>query len=60
MGFIAQDWEHVIPQAVSMQPDGMLGLKTGFIEPYLVVGWQQHDATISQLAARIAALEGRQ
>jgi hypothetical protein len=25
--------------------------------PDLIVGWQQHDATISQLAARIAALE---
>lgn len=28
--------------------------------PDLIVGWQQHDATIAQLAARIAALEGRQ
>jgi len=28
--------------------------------PDLIVGWQQHDALIAQLAARIAALEGRQ
>ena len=27
--------------------------------PDLIVGWQQHDATISQLAARIAALESQ-
>jgi len=49
-------------------PDGSLDLdpitvtKTWMVEkagyvPDLIVGWQQHDATITQLAARIAALE---
>jgi hypothetical protein len=38
LGFIAQDVQEVIPEAVSVtNPEtGMLGLKTDFIIPYLV------------------------
>jgi hypothetical protein len=42
-------------------PDGRLakpwGVDYSKYVPDLIVGWQQHDATIQQLAARIAALE---
>ena len=67
-GVFAQEAHATAPFAVSIGGDEM---KDGHLAkpwsvdyskyvPDLIVGWQQHDATISQLAARIAALEGRQ
>ena len=56
-GFIAQEVAEVFPNLVTISPDGFFGVSyEGLIAP-LVQGWQQHDATIVQLAARIAALE---
>jgi len=64
-GVFAQEAHLVAPFAVSVGNDEM---KDGHLAkpwvvdyskfvPDLIVGWQQHDATITQLAARIAALE---
>ena len=66
-GVFAQEAYAVAPFAVSVGSDEM---KDGHLAkpwsvdyskfvPDLIVGWQQHDATISQLAARIAALESQ-
>ena len=58
---IAQDFETGLPEAITRdETDGMLMLRYTDTIPLIISGWQQHDATISQLAARIAALEGRQ
>ncbi len=46
--------------ALDLNPEIITGTwmveKAGYV-PDLIVGWQQHDATIQSLAARIAALE---
>ena len=55
--FIAQDWQTSLPEAVTISPDGLLTMSYTDTLPLVVAGWQQHDATIVQLAARIAALE---
>ena len=58
----AQEAHQWVPEAVVPGTDGddmkkLWGVDYGKFTPRLIVGWQQHDATISQLAARIAALE---
>ena len=68
-GVFAQDAHRVMPSAVTVGTDevtesGSLanpwGVDYSKFVPDLIVGWQQHDTLITQLAARIAALEGRQ
>lgn len=54
LGFIAQDVESIIPQAVSVQPDGMLGLKSEFVTPLLVMAVQNHESRIAELEKRLA------
>lgn len=55
LGFIAQDVQQVIPEAVSITDSktGMLGLKTEFIIPYLVNAMKelksQKDSEIQEL-----------
>lgn len=51
LGFIAQDVQELIPQAVSISDEktGMLGLKTDFIIPYLVKSIQELSAEITIL-----------
>ena len=60
-GVFAQEAYAVMPQAVSVGGDdpktNPWSVDYSKYVPDLIVGWQQHDATISQLAARIAALE---
>ena len=67
-GVFAQDAYWVTPYVVTVGSDELT--TTGHLVkpwsvdyskfvPDLIVGWQQHDATISQLAARIAALESQ-
>ena len=57
---IAQDFETGLPEAITRdETDGMLVLRYTDTIPLIISGWQQHDATISQLAARIAALESQ-
>ena len=49
LGFIAQDVQKVIPEAVVVanQNTGMLGLKTDFIVPYLTKAIQEQQSEIS-------------
>ena len=51
LGFIAQDVQSVIPEAVvTVDPQtGMLGLKNNFIIPYLVKGMQEQQNQIANL-----------
>ena len=65
-GVFAQEAYLVFPSAITVGDDSLTSTDklampwmadySKFV-PDLIVGWQQHDATISQLAARIAALE---
>jgi hypothetical protein len=59
-GFIAQEVQTVLPEAVTASPkDGKLALATDFIVPFLVKTIQEQDAQIQALEARISALEAR-
>ena len=51
LGFIAQDIQEIIPQAVSVSDEvtGMLALKSDFIVPYLVKAIQELKAEIDTL-----------
>ena len=58
----AQEAYQWVPEAITPGSDGddmsrLWSADYGKFTPRLIVGWQQHDATITQLAARIAALE---
>lgn len=55
IGFIAQDIQKIIPDAVSItnEETGMLGLKTDFLVPYLVKAIQEQQAQIEELKAKI-------
>tara|TARA_R110000822_G_scaffold33493_3_gene95464 strand:+ start:3985 stop:5136 length:1152 start_codon:yes stop_codon:yes gene_type:complete len=61
----AQEAYAVMPRGITKGDDDPITVtKTWMVEkaayvPDLIVGWQQHDATITQLAARIAALESQ-
>ena len=51
LGFIAQDIQEIIPQAVSVSDEvtGMLALKTDFLVPYLVKAIQELKAKVELL-----------
>jgi hypothetical protein len=55
LGFIAQDVQPVIPEAVVVanQTTGMLGLKTDFILPYLVGAIQEQQGQIDSLKLQL-------
>jgi hypothetical protein len=55
LGFIAQDVQPVIPEAVVVanQTTGMLGLKTDFILPYLVGAIQEQQGQIDNLKLQL-------
>lgn len=61
----AQEAYAVMPRGITKGDDDPVTVtKTWMVEkaayvPDLIVGWQQHDATIQSLAARIAALESK-
>jgi hypothetical protein len=58
LGFIAQEVKEVFPELVGVAPDGMFSVEyTGLIAP-LVKAIQEQQALITQLTARITALEG--
>lgn len=67
VGFIADDSAAATPLVVSYGADGQVeGYQYDRLTTYIVnafkeiySGWQQHDATIQSLAARIAALESK-
>jgi hypothetical protein len=57
LGFIAQDVQVVIPEAVvTNQTTGMLGLKTEFIMPYLVKAVQQQQTEINIATSSLSIL----
>jgi hypothetical protein len=51
LGFIAEEVQEVVPEAVSPAVGGLLGLKEAALIPVLV-------SAVQELAARVAALEG--
>jgi hypothetical protein len=56
-GFIAQEVQEVFPELVGESPDGMLSVEyTGLIAP-LVKAIQEQQAIITDLQAKVAALE---
>jgi hypothetical protein len=56
LGFIAQDVQEIIPQAVSVsnEKSGMLALKTDFLVPYLVKAIQEMNTKIIELEKLVA------
>jgi len=65
-GFIAQELEEVVPEAVShgtTNEDGSMltpwGIDTSLIVPYLTKAIQEQQALITQLTNRISALESK-
>jgi hypothetical protein len=63
IGFVAQDIQKIIPQAVSVtnEETGMLGLKTDFLVPYIAKAVQElkleKDTEIAELRAQIEELK---
>jgi hypothetical protein len=57
IGWIAQDVQEVIPEAVSVisEENDQLTLKSDFIVPYLVKAVQEQQVQIEELKALIAA-----
>jgi len=55
---IAQDVQAVLPEAVNENQDGKLGLQYTDVIPLLVAAIKEQQALITQLTARITALEG--
>jgi hypothetical protein len=60
-GFIAQELQEVIPDAVSVfqEEDEMLAIKMDFIVPHLVKALQESHEIIKDLEARIVTLESK-
>jgi len=54
-GFIAQEVEEVIPDAVDTAPDGYKTLRSSYITPYLVEAVKSLEAQLADQAARYAA-----
>lgn len=61
IGFIAQDVQDVIPEAVTVadRKTGFLGLKSEFIVPYLVNAIKELKSENAAFAARLEKLEAR-
>ena len=59
MGFIAQEMEEVMPEAVSTGNDGMMQMDYGRITPILVSALQDAHKKIEELESRIAAMESK-
>jgi len=57
LGFIAQEALEVVPESVSEMMGGMYGMDKSAIIPVLVKAIQEQQALITQLTARITALE---
>ena len=60
LGFIAQEIQKIIPQAVGVvnEDTGYLGLQTDFLVPYLTKAIQEQQTIIEDLKSRIETLEG--
>ena len=58
-GFIAQEVEALIPDAVHTEADGFKSLRMAYIIPYLVEATKLQDAAITGQAERIQTLEAQ-
>ena len=60
-GFIAQEMQEIVPEAVSGDPDGeeMMSMDYGRITPVLVTALQDAVSEIKALKERVAELEGK-
>lgn len=58
VGFIAQDMQKVFPELVTQDKSGKLGIKYVELIPMLVKAYQEQQAEIESLKARVAKLEG--
>ena len=59
MGFIAQEMEEVMPEAVNTGDNGMMQMDYGRITPILVSALQNAHKKIEELESRIAAMESK-
>ena len=59
MGFIAQEMQEVMPEAVSTGDDDMMSMDYGRITPILVSALQDAHRKIEDLESRIAAMENK-
>ncbi|MDP2937779.1 MAG: tail fiber domain-containing protein, partial [Candidatus Omnitrophota bacterium] len=55
VGFIAQEVQEILPDIVTEGTDGMLGMKTDSIIPYLVKAIQEQQKEIEALKAKLNA-----
>lgn len=60
-GFVAQEMQEIVPEAVSGAPDGeeMMAMDYGRITPVLVAALQDAHKKIAELEARLTELEGK-
>ena len=61
VGFIAQEMQEIVPEAVSGDPDGdeMMSMDYGRITPVLVAALQDAHKKIEELESRLAAVEAK-
>ena len=61
VGFIAQEMQEIVPEAVSGTPDGeeMMSMDYGRITPVLVAALQDAHKKIAELESRLNTLEGK-
>ena len=59
IGFIAQEMQELMPEAVSTGDDDMMSMDYGRITPILVSALQDAHRKIEQLESRIAAMESK-
>jgi len=59
MGFIAQDMQQIFPELVTQDKAGTLGIKYIELIPILVKAYQEQQAELESLKARVAKLEGK-
>ncbi|MDO8929535.1 MAG: tail fiber domain-containing protein [Bacteroidota bacterium] len=59
MGFIAQDMQKIFPELVTQDKAGALGIKYIELIPILVKAYQEQQAELESLKARVAKLEGK-
>jgi len=57
IGFIAQDMQKIFPELVTQDKTGKLGIKYIELIPILVKAYQEQQAVIEDLKARVAKLE---
>ncbi|MBA4410170.1 MAG: tail fiber domain-containing protein [Bacteroidota bacterium] len=58
-GFIAQEMQALFPEIVADRGDGMLGIRYTELIPILVKAYQEQQAELESLKARVAKLEGK-